>query len=718
MRPQTTSPQGGERTIKPPRLELGLLRGLALGALLSLLPIVAPAQDDGAALVADSLVVTEDERLVAAGNVQAFYEGTVVSAARVTYDRRADRLLIEGPILIRDPDGNVLTAERGQLDRRLEDGLLQGARLVLDRQLQIAATRVDRLGPVTALTGTAVTSCRVCSGRAPLWEIRAGQIIRDAEAQQLYLENARFLIRGVPILWLPRLRLPEPTNDRASGLLIPRLRASGDLGFGVQVPYFLVLGPSRDLLLAPLVAANTLTLETRYRQAFLNGDLELRGAVSRDELRAGGVRGYANAEGAFRLPADFSLAFDLTVVSDDDYLDDYALGGGDRLESVVRLSRTDDATLFESEIVGTQSLDGDADVPPLQGSAALETRRRAPGGTLGFGASLDGLLRTDGLGDEARDVLRAGTFAGWQGGTILAYGALLEGEARGAVDAYRVTDDAGFDDSILRGTPALAATLRWPLLRRAAGGASDLIEPVASLGWTEAWGGKAPNEDSLLPELDEASLHALSRLPGEALVEEGGRLSLGLSWTRVMPGGESALSFGRLLRTEGLATSTASGLSGTASDWLLGGTLDLDSGFGFAARALLDEDLGLGKAEARVDWSTEAVTLKAAYLRLPRDPLEDRAGDVEALSLDAALEASDRWTLRGDSRYDLTRDEPERLGAGVVWRNECVEVDVSLARRYTTADDGDATTEFGLSVNLLGFSADGRPRVRPGDCRD
>ena len=93
MRPQTTSPRGGERTIKMPRLGLGLLRGLALGALLSLLPIVAPAQDDGAALVADSLVVTEDERLVAAGNVQAFYKGTVVSAARVTYDRRADRLL-------------------------------------------------------------------------------------------------------------------------------------------------------------------------------------------------------------------------------------------------------------------------------------------------------------------------------------------------------------------------------------------------------------------------------------------------------------------------------------------------------------------------------------------------------------------------------------------------------------------------------------------------
>lgn len=711
-------PSGG-RVTKSPRAGVGAAWGLLLAVLMSVPPLAAAAQDDGAALVADSLLVTEDERLVATGNVQAFYEGTVVSAARVTYDRQADRLLIEGPILIRDADGNVLTAERAQLDRRLEDGLLQGARLVLDRQLQIAASRIDRLGPVTALTGTAATSCQVCPGRAPLWEIRAGQIIRDEEAQQLYLENARFLVRGVPILWLPRLRLPEPTNERASGLLIPSLRASDELGFGVQVPYFLVLGPSRDLLLAPLVAANTLSLEARYRQAFLNGDLELRGAVSRDDLRPDSLRGYATAEGAFQLPADLAIAFDVTAVSDDDYLDDYTLGGGDRLESVLRLSRVGEASLFESEVVATQSLDDDAEVPLLQGSASVVSRREAMRGTLTYGSSVDGLLRAERTAGEVdRDVLRAGAFAGWQAGTVLGYGVLLEGEARAAVDAYRVTDDAGFDDSILRATPAVAATLRWPLLRRGGDGSSDLLEPVTSLGWTGALGGEPPNEDARLPELDEANLHALAGLPGEDEVEEGGRLALGMAWTRATPAGTSILSFGRVLRTEDLETSGASGLGGTASDWLLAGRVDLDAGFDLAARTLLDADLDLGKAEARVGWSGEAARLGLAYVRLPADPLEDRADEVEELSLDGTVEASDRWILSGTTRYDLAREEPERVGLGVVWRNECVEVDVEVARRYTTADDGDGSTEFGLSVNLLGFSADDGPRVQPGACRD
>ncbi len=693
-------------------------RGLLLAALLSVLPFAAPAQDEGAALVADTLVVTEDERLVATGNVQAFFEGTVVSAARVTYDRRADRLLIEGPILIRDEDGTVLTAERAQLDRRLEDGLLQGARLVLDRQLQIAASRVDRIGAVTALTGTAATSCQVCPGRNPLWEIRAGQIIHDEEARQLYLENARFLIRGVPILWVPRMRLPDPTNERASGLLIPRLRASSELGFGVQVPYFLVLGPSRDLLLSPLIAANTLTLETRYRQAFLSGDFELRGALSRDDLSPDDWRGFVAAGGAFRLPGDLDLAFDLLAVSDDDYPGDYALGVGDRIESDIRLSRMGAASLFEGELVSTRALAEDDEVPLLQGFGAWEARRPAAGGILTYGASVDEILRIEGgLPEDARDVLRAGASAGWRGDSVLRYGFVLEGEARGAVDAYRIGEDPVFDDSFLRATPAAAVTLRWPLLRRGAGETSDLLEPVATLGWTGAFGNEPPNEDARLPELDEANLHALSRLPGEDQVEEGGRLSLGMTWTRATPGASSVLSFGRVLRTEEIETSETSGLDGTASDWLVAGQLDLAQGFDFDARALLDGDLSLGKAEARLGWSLASVSLGAGYLRLPADPFEERADGVEELSLGATLRASERWTLRGDARYDIARDDPGALGLGVAWRNECVEVDVSLARSYTTADDGDATTDFGLSVNLLGFSADGGPRVRPGACR-
>ena len=57
-----------------------------LALLLALLPLAAPAQES-AVLVADNLVVTSDERLVASGNVQAYYEGTTLSAAEAAVFR-------------------------------------------------------------------------------------------------------------------------------------------------------------------------------------------------------------------------------------------------------------------------------------------------------------------------------------------------------------------------------------------------------------------------------------------------------------------------------------------------------------------------------------------------------------------------------------------------------------------------------------------------------
>lgn len=692
------------------------MRRLLLALLLAALPALPQAQEEAAALVADTLLVTADERLVASGNVQAYFEGTTLSADRITYDRRADRLIVEGPILLRDADGTILAAERAELDPRLEDGLLRGARLVLDRRLQIAANRVDRAGPLTALTGTAATSCQVCPGRAPLWEIQAERILYDEMAELLHLEGARFLVRGVPILWLPRLRLPAPENERASGLLLPRLRASDELGIGIELPFFVVLGPSRDLTLAPLVSPRTLTLGLRYREAFVNGDLELRGALSRDDLRPGEWRGYATAEGAFRLPARTDLAFDISTVSDADYPEDYGLSSSDRIESVVRLARVGESSLLEAELVHTRALDAEDEVPPLQGMASFERRLPLAEGTLRYGTSADGVLRTEG-GAETRDLLRAGAWASWERDAVLAYGLVLEGEARAAVDAYRVRDDPAFDESILRAVPAAALTLRWPMVRRDATGAADLLEPVVSAGWAAALGGEPPNEDARLPELDEANLHALSRLPGEDAVEEGGRLSLGLSWTRRTPVAATTLAFGRLFRTDPFEASGATGLGGTASDWLVAGRIELGQGFALGARALLDDDFSPGRTEARLDWSGRGATVEAAYVRLPADAFADRPDRVEELSVGADLRPSGRWTLRSEARYDLARDRPVLLGVGVRWRNECVEVDVSLARRYTSSDETEPSTDLGLSVNLLGFSAGDGPRVEPGACR-
>jgi LPS-assembly protein len=680
---------------------------------LLVLPLAVQAQG-AATLVADRITVTADNRLVAEGNLEVLYDGTRMSATRIIYDQTTDQLDIEGPILIRTADETILTADSASLDPRLQSGLLRGARLVLRQQLQLAANRIDRIdGRYSQLTRAAATSCQVCGTEAPLWEIRAARVLHDEVAQQLYFEDATFRVRGVPIFWLPRMRLPDPTLTRATGFLVPDIRTTNRLGFGVKMPYFVRLGDHADLTLTPYVSGRTRTLEGRYRQAFRFGDIAVRAAVTDDDLRGDELRGFLFAEGAFDLGNDFILSFNVETSSDPAYLVDYGYGDQDRLASALGLLRVRENDLLRTGIIRYESLRDDepqASLPSLVAAFAYERRffTVVAGGTLTLSTSADTFLRTsDTPGDVGRDMSRVGIGAAWQRDTIVGPGVLVGTTGAVELDYFAVQQDPAFDDAGLRATPAAALSLRWPLSRTTQQGTTHVIEPAIALAWSDTFGSDVPNEDSTLVEFDEANLFALQRFPGEDARETGARASVGLTWTQITPTGVySSVTLGRITRdTADLRFSETSGLRGSASDWLLAGHVDLPRGFSLNARTLFDDSLSFGKSGARLDWSNARVAVAAAYVWLPADADENRQAAIAEWTLDAAYRIDERWTVRGDARYDIAADQPARAGFGVGWRNECVTVDLSVSRRYTSTDTVEPTTDFGLSVGLSGFSA-------------
>ncbi|SHJ21599.1 LPS-assembly protein LptD [Wenxinia saemankumensis] len=674
-----------------------------------------------ASLVADRVSVDEGGRLVASGGVEVFYDGTRLTADSVTYSRDGDRLAIEGPILIEQPDGTILTAEAASLDPRIESGILRSARLVLERQLQLAAARIDRIdGRYTALTGAAATACQVCAGRAPLWEIRADRVIHDEVDRQLYFENAQFRIRGLPVLWVPAMRLPDPTVTRATGLLVPSVTTNDLLGFGVRLPYFVALGPRRDLTLTPFLATETTTVEGRYRQTWRSGALTVEGAASRDSVRPGGPRGYVFADGRWALEDGQSILFQLQSVTDRTYLDEYGYSDLDRLSTGLRYTRVREDSLLSTDATYYRTLrrgEVQGALPPLVARAVYERRRPTGPLVLTYGARAESFRRTeDAAGPTGRDVARLGAFADLRGETVLGPGLVLSGAGSVDLGAYAISDDPAFEDLPLRATPGALVTLRWPLIRREAGGAAQTLEPFVAAAWSRTLGADVPNEDSAIVEFDETNIDALTRYPGQDAREDGARLSFGLTWTRTAPSGSAlALTFGRILREEAEPFTLSSGLDGLASDWLLAARADLPAGLTARARAIVDNEGQFDKTEARIDWQTSSLALGATYLFLPQEPPEGRLDRIAEWAVDARWQVSPVWSLSLDARYDLARDEPVETGIGLGWQSECVEVDVSLSRSYTSGET-DPVTDLGLAVNLRGFSAGDGLAVPPGRC--
>lgn len=696
-------------------------------ALAILLATAAPgglAAQETATLIADRLEIAADSKLIADGSVEVFYQGRRLTASRIVYDQAADRLLIEGPIKLTDEGGTtVIVGAQADLAADLTEGILQSARVVLDQQLQMAATELRRSeGRYLQLDNAVASSCRICAGSTtPLWEIRARRILHDQQEQQIYFDHAQLRFGGMPVLYIPRLRIPDPTLDRSSGFLMPSFSTRTGLGFGVTVPYFLTLGPSRDLTFSPTITGKGgRTLGLRYRQAFDTGAFTVEGALSRDEIQPGEMRGYYVADGVFALPRDFRLSFHLEGVSDDAYLADYAISDQDRLTNSIQVDRVRRKDYAVARIINFDTLRA-GDLPsatPYLVTDATYLRRFQLGalggeGMLRFGThthtreasdNTDSALDPDDVAEGA-DLQRISLGADWRRDWVAPGGVLAAviGDIR--VDGYRISDDQTYAGTTTRTQAAGAVELRWPWVKAGAGGASQVIEPVVQFVWSSDASGNIPNEDSRLAEFDEANLFSLNRFPGADAVETGFRTNVGISWTRIDPSGWTlGATLGRVFRDDPVTTfSTASGLRGSTSDWLLAVTAETADGLSLAGRVIAGSDLSATRSEMHVAYATDRLSFNSGYIWSIADADEDRTSRVSDLVLGGSYQINPWWQASASGRYDFEGDSYRSADFGLTYRNECLNVDLSLSRRFTTSTSVKPGTTVDLSVELLGF---------------
>ena len=674
-----------------------------------------PGNEQPSLLVADRVFLTRDRTLIAEGNVEAFQGNIRLRAARITFDRTSGKLTIEGPIRIDQGENVTVLAEFAELDKGLQNGLLKSARLVFNQQLQLATLQMTRIdGRYSQLYKTTVTSCQICeNGRPPLWQIRARKVIHDQQERQLYFEGAQFRVLDIPVFYLPALRLPDPTLKRATGLLIPSLRNSTQLGTGLHLPYFVPLGPHKDLTVSPFLSTKTRTVNLRYRQAFRAGTIEFNGAYTRDDLEPGEGRGYTFGTGSFNVVGDFTLAFDLKTVSDNAYLLDYGLPDLDRLQSEISLTRVKRTSLIHLGLNHFKSLrdsENDALIPSLIGDLSIQ-RRFFParlGGEVRLGLGLHGHNRTSDLDIVGRDIDNITVDLDWRRSWISVAGLRTDWQMGISSDIFDIRQDSSFTPHVTRHTPHARLSLRLPMTRTTASGATHFLEPIAQLSWSDVGGAAVPNDQSGFVEFDQGNLLSLSRFPAHDRREDGLAFVYGLNWARFgADGRQASVTIGQVFRQTGHTDFTVtSGLSGTSSDILLAGQLKLNKGVALTARGLLDDSFGLSKMELRGDWDHNRIDLSGSYLWLRADAVEGRVSNLSEIWLDGTYDMNPNWRASANVRYDISDARATTAGIGFLYRNECVTVDISLNRRYTSSTSVEPSTDFGFTISLNGFAVE------------
>lgn len=695
--------------------------GLVLAGLVS--GVEARAQTAlPASLIADRVTYDRDSgQLVAAGNVEVLYQGRVLRAEAITYDEKAGQILATGPIQLTDPERGVILAGDAALSPDIQNGLIESAQVLIAGKLQVAAAEARRTdGRYTTLYRSIASSCEICEdGSAPTWALRASRVTQDTLAQRIYFENATLEVYGIPVGYLPRLSIPDPALRRASGVLMPEAQHSDIYGFGVKVPYYMVLDPSSDATLTPFIASKgAKILEGEYRRRYANGGFDFNGAIAFDDGMGGTPgRGVAYADGIFSL-GNFGLGegfitdFDLALVSDDDFLTQFDYSDTDLLTSTARIMRTREEDYFELGTIAFQSLRENEDtgtipfiLPDFQYRLLVETP--GIGGRLGIDAQSLGVIRQDG-----QDVFRAGGDLDWSRDWVLPHGVLMRAGALAGVDIYQVWDDPDGEDGLkARTDPNVNVELRWPVARSGAG-ATHVIEPIVQLIYSDTLGDNdVPNNDSTLVEFDETNLFSLNRFSGQDRIETGLRANVGMNYTRYDPDGWTmGLTLGRVIRAQpdpDFYQST--GLAGRWSDIVAAISLDFGTDFSLVNRALFASDLSFNRNEFVVSYDGDRGAMSTSYVYLAEgyNPYYGEQPEINEFGFDASYRFLANWEISGLWRYDMASGENLRAGGGLTYGNDCAEFDLSVSRRYTSSTNVPASTSVGFNVRLAGLGGSG-----------
>ncbi|MDE0809589.1 MAG: LPS assembly protein LptD, partial [Alphaproteobacteria bacterium] len=497
---------------------------------------------------ADSLVYDESTGVVIArGGVELAHGDRILIADLISYDQNTDTVTASGNVSLLEPGGEVIFSNYAVLENELKTGFIENLRVLLTDGSRLAANRAQRSAGQRKTMEKAVFSpcalCREDPTRAPLWQIKADQVIHHEARGDIEYRDAVLEFFGVPVIYTPYMVHPDPTVDRRSGLLTPTLGHSDELGFIYGQPFFYAINEQSDAEVEPVIYSREgIVISSRYRHAFSNGRLDLkttagilrdRGTVTND----GGLQASADLEGRFSLSDTWRTGFDFEQASKRTYLRRFRLGSDEVLTSRVFLEgfrSRNYAAVNAYKFQGLRAGDNRARQPTVlpQVQYSFIGEPDAYGGRFQLDASALSLTRE--AGADSRKLSLAG---GWSLPYYAPAGDFYTLTASVQSDVYSANNPTSADigqpsgEEAVTGRvfPQLGLNWRFPFLKTTRS-SSQTIEPILNFvaGPNGGNPSEIPNEDSQAFEFDDTNIFELNRFEGSDRVTSGGRIDYGL----------------------------------------------------------------------------------------------------------------------------------------------------------------------------------------------
>jgi LPS-assembly protein len=666
-----------------------------------------PKQNSNApiALRADDVEYDEDHALtIARGHVEISQNGEVLLADTVTYNQRTDTITASGNVSLSQPTGEIMFANYMELRDAMNEGFAKDVRMLLADRSRLAANTARRTnGNRTELRRAVYSPCDLCRkdpSAPPGWQLEAREIDHDKELKLVEFRDATMEIDGWPVFYTPYISVPDPSVKRASGFLTPSFGSSSSLGAHMTIPYFLVLGPDKDLTLAPRFTTKAgELLGAEYRERFGNGEIDATGSINYsnpEETPPTGdqVRGNIDEHSVFDLNDTWRTGLDVQRVSDQSYLLEFGFG------NPLLNAEISHGYLQGFDPRGSTDIDTYAFQPLLPGLGVStqpivlpvinrnwQSEPDALGGRWNLNANLLDIVRK--VGTQTK---RVSLGSEWDRSFRDGIGGQYEFSASVRGDGYWVNDLSALSNPDLpsaffpiNGVPATEPInpnfitgrafpqvgLKWsyPLIHPGQT-LTPLIEPIVGV-YAGPNGGnqrKIPDEDSLSFDYDDSLLFRPDRLAGYDILDTGQRVDYGLKLGLYdNTGGSYRMLVGQSYRAEtNPFLPPGSGAENRLSDAVGRVVLSPSSYLDLIYRFRLDgSNFSYREQQATIGTGPTNLRVSVNYIlipaQLPSDVVTNPTtgqtvlyGKQEQLSLALTARLTRYWTLQGSETVNLT----------------------------------------------------------------
>jgi LPS-assembly protein len=700
------------------------------------------AESDNIAFAADVIEYDSPTDVVTArGNVVVSRDGYTLRADTIIWDRKSGEVNATGNIRSIGPRGDVAYGDSIQVTDSLKDGVVDNLLLVLKDGSRLAANKGTRTDGRLTLEQAAYTPCAVerpdgCP-KEPSWQVKAAKVVYDPEKKRVKYTGARIELFGLPVIPLPGLSHPAET-EAGSGFLVPNLRFSRNNGVEIEQAYYWRLAQNRDLTVSAHLFSDVAPMaQAQFRSLEDKGAFQLTGYATysnRVSTAAGAApgsdafRGYFDGTGRFQFTPNWNASASLRLASDRTFLRRYDISRDDRLRNNISLQRIDADSYFSFNGWGVQTL-RTGDRQGLQPVALPEIDYRLRltdpilGGKLQLQANTLLIGRTSG-----QDTRRAFGQALWDKRSITGLGQELTFTALARGDVYHSDENASTVTAIYRGdagwqgrgTVAAAADMRWPLVGKAFGNATQILTPRLQLVGTKTTGNlEIPNEDSRAVDLEDSNLFALNRFSGYDRIENNFRVTYGLDWA--VRGKDVSFDFNigqsYRLSNQGGIFPDGTGLSDKVSDVVGRSEFRFKDFVKLTHRFRLDKDsFAIRRNEIDATVGSRSTYVQVGYLKLNRNinTVEDLS-DREEVRLAGRVRVARYWSVFGSTIIDLTSAnedplttsdgfDPIRHRLGIAYDDDCLSIAVTWRRDYQPTGDARRgnTFLFRLAFRNLG----------------